>query len=237
MVQSSLEANSYNMFRVWGGEGEREGEPSVTVEVNPEPKPESKPKPKPDSDTDAKADAKSDGGDDSDTRIRDLEAKYDAEKKQRIKLEREKDKALTEAIEGAENVEAERDAYKEKYEKLLKYVESDAIDSAILKNSKYEWHDVEAVRAFIDRNNIRLDIDNGVIDGIDMELKRIAKEKPYMLVERQETKQEDFEPKDKRGTGTHPFGGSTSQRETDRAKLGAKYKIPGFGPGSSARPM
>lgn len=236
MLCSSVKPSYANKFRVWGGEGERDGaeagEPSVNVNVNPSPEVTSK--------DNGKSDTTDDGGDDRDNTIRDLQAKLDSEKKQRIKLQRERDKTVEDTQAAAQDVEVERDTYKEKYEKLLKYVETDAIDTAILKNKKYEWHDVEAVRAFIDKDNIRLDLDSTTIDGIDLELKRLAKEKPYLLVskdERDGTPKEEFTPKDQRGTGTHPFGGSASQRETDKQKLGAKYKIPGFGPGSTARPM
>lgn len=181
-----------------------------------------------------------DAGSDSDKRIRDLEGKLDKEKQDKIQLKREADEAQSaiaanakESLDGAKQVELERDDYKAKYEKMKEFVETGYLDTAILKDKKYEWHDVEAVRAFLDKGSIRLDMDTGGIEGLDMELKRIAKDKPYLLIPK-ETDGSGAPPATGTPTsGSHPFGGTARQRETDRNKIGSKYKLPGFGPGRS----
>jgi hypothetical protein len=188
--------------------------------------------------SDAGGDNSGDGGDSGEDPIKDLEAKLDAEKKLRIKLQRDLDKNQQEKDKANQDVAAERDDIKGKYDKLKTFVETGYLDTAIMKDKKYDWHDVEAVRAFIDKNNIRLDIETGEVEGLDMELKRIAKEKPYLLVPKQN--QEDQGGSGAGSgppSGSHPFGGSTRQRETDKQKIGSKYKIPGFGPGSTVRPL
>lgn len=144
-----------------------------------------------------------------------------------------------EGMEEHERTAAERDDFKDKYEKLLKFVETSVIDSAIMtlsstkdKNGqpKYNWQDVEAVRAFIDKGAIKLDLDNYSVDGLDTQLSHIAKNRPYLLVPQQNDsgKGGDQGPPPGPATGAHPLGGSNRQRETDRTKLGSKYKLPGF---------
>jgi hypothetical protein len=194
---------------------------------------------------------KSDGDDDKDKpderdeKIKELEKKADDEKKARIKLERERDKELESKNAENENVEAERDDYKQKYEKLLKYVENDALVGAIARNSKFDFHDPKAVLNFIDKNNIRLDLDKGDIDGLDLEIKRIAKDNPWMLKPTAPPagdgdKQDQQDNQNGGGSappsGNHPFGGTSWQRETDKTKLGSKYNIPGFRGASNIRP-
>lgn len=216
-------------LRITGGDGEGEPKP-VPAEViikTEEPKSESD----------------SDSGDD---KIRDYESKLDKEKADRIKLQAKLDEAqakLNEKLAGdqteAQQTAAERDQLKEKYEKLKEFMETGYLDTAILKEKKYDWHDVEAVRAFIDKNNIRMDMDTGKIEGLDIELKRIAKEKPYLLVNKTDQPAPNTPPP-AAGTpssGSHPFGGSARQRETDRAKIAAKYRIGGFSGGVTSRPM
>ena len=123
-------------LRITGGDGEGEPKP-VPAEViikTEEPKSESD----------------SDSGDD---KIRDYESKLDKEKADRIKLQAKLDEAqakLNEKLAGdqteAQQTAAERDQLKEKYEKLKEFMETGYLDTAILKEKKYDWHDVEAVR-------------------------------------------------------------------------------------------
>lgn len=231
MIQSPLEANA--KLRLWGGDGE---DGATKVEVNVEGAAESSGG-KGGTGSGKSDDSENSGGDDTDTRVADLEKKLDTEKQKRIQLQREKDKTLEDKTKEFDNTEAERDSYKEKYEKLLEYVETDALDSAIMKlssardktgNTKYQWHDVEAVRTFIKTENIRLDIDTKSVDGLDMELKRIASEKPYLLIDTQGEQGSPggaFTPRDQRSTGNQPFGSQARQREKDPAALRKKYKF------------
>jgi hypothetical protein len=212
----------------------------------------------------AAGDGSGDGGDgEQETpeqkRIRELEEK-NAELDNKHKTEKQRadkaEKTLTdkerEGMEDAQRIEAERDDYKTKYEKLLKVVETSVIDSAIQNLSsakdkngqpKYNWQDVEAVRAFLKRDDISLDLDTGEVTGLDGQLKDIASKRPYLLVSKQEQDEQNGNqpppPPGGPATGSHPTGGSTRQRETDRNKLGGKYKLPGFvGAGNvGARPI
>lgn len=240
-------------LHLWGGDGEREGQQPQGEQPNSSQQSGNEGEPQDNAGDDAK---KSGGDPDGDDPAKDLEKKLNEERKQRIQLQRKLDKRDQEEAAVNASVEAERDDYKQKYEKLLKYVENDALETAIMKisakkdkqgNAAYDWHDVEAVRTFIDKNNIRLDLDNNQVDGLDLELKRIAKEKPYLLAAKDQGgsggsgnqgNQPPPQPPGTPASGGHPFGGNVRQRETDQKKLGAKYKIPGFGPGAqSVRPL
>ena len=191
-----------------------------------------------------------DGGeDDVQRRINDAEAKVkeadtarkDADKKLKDLEKQLKDKEL-EGKDESERTAAERDELKEKYEKLLKIVETSYIDQAITNisgakdkqgNPKYDWHNAAALRPFLDMDKLDLDIDSGEVKGLESQLGDIAKKHAYLLVSKADRDGNagnggNYEPLDNRGTGNHPYGGQPRQRETDRNKLGSKYRLPGF---------
>lgn len=175
----------------------------------------------------------------------DVQAQLDEERAARIQLQRERDEAAERMAEAAaeyadesDRVAAERDSYKEKYEKLKELMSSSYIDNAILRQTKFDFHDVEAVRAFLDQSKIRLDLDTGKIDGMEEQLRKIAKERPYLVKQPEDqSPATNFTPPPGPGTGNHPYGGTVSQKETDRKKLGSKYRIPGYGSMAVGRPI
>jgi hypothetical protein len=212
------------MFRVWGGEGERGGKVDVNVNVdNPEgEEQELSPEQKAAKEAQDKIDKAEQKAKDAEKRAADAETKL---------TEKER-----EGMEEAERTAAERDDYKEKYEKLLKIVETSTLDTAIMKMSqarnkdgspKYDWHDPEAVRTFIDKEAVKLNIDTGEVEGLDKQLSDIAKTKPYLLVAKEDRDGGGGPPPPRNdpATGAHPFGGQTHQRETDSQKLAKKYKF------------
>jgi len=178
-------------------------------------------------------------------RIEELEAALEGTKKKQADEKKRADDALAdlqkrdrEGMEEHERTEAERDDYKSKYEKLLKIVETSVTNDAIRRISdvkdksgkqKYPWHDVEAVTAFLDKGEIKIDLDTGEVTGLDSQLKNIAAKRPYLLATEQNSNSNDGTPiSGGPATGGQPTGGGGRQRETDRQKLGQKYKLPGF---------
>jgi hypothetical protein len=199
------------LFTIFGGEGEREQDPKAgeqQQELSPE---EQAAKEVEERLTKAEQAAK-----EADKRAKDAEKKL-----------QEKER---EGMEDFQRTEAERDDFKDKYEKLLKIVETSYLDTAIMKAKGLKFRDPEGVRAFLDHESISVDLDTGDIKGLDNELKRIAKDKPYLLVPTEGEGQQGGEHKPPPGppTGNSPVGGSVRQRETDRGKIGVKYNIPGF---------
>ena len=178
-------------------------------------------------------------------RIEELEAALEGTKKKHADEKKRADdvtadlqKRDREGMEEHERTEAERDDYKAKYEKLLKVVETSVTKDAIRSISdakdksgkpKYPWHDVEAVTAFLDKGEIKIDLDTGEVTGLESQLKNIASKRPYLLVAEQNSNNNQGTPSlGGPATGGHPTGGAGRQRETDRQKLGQKYKLPGF---------
>lgn len=167
----------------------------------------------------------------------DVQAQLDEERAARIQLQREHDEAAERMAEAAreyadesDRVVQERDSYKQKYEKLKELMSTSYLDNAILRQTKFDFHDTEAVRAFLDQSKIRLDLDTGKIDGLEEQLRKIAKERPYLVKQPEDqSAATTFTPPPGPLTGSHPIGGTVNQKETDKRKLGSKYRIPGYG--------
>lgn len=232
-------ATAHGKLQIWGGEGERG--PKVEVNVTPEGDGADPPEEKELTPEEQSAKDSQDKLDKAEQKRKDAEKRAaDAEKALQDK-ERE-------GMEDAQRTEAERDDYKEKYEKLLKIVETSYLDQAVAKlssvkdkqgNPKYDWHDVEAVRPFLDMEAIKLNQDTGEVEGLDDQLKTIAKKRPFLLVDKETRDGDDGGPPPPNpngpATGNHPFGGQTHQRETDAAKLAKKYKFDHLVVGGSPR--
>lgn len=117
--------------------------------------------------------------------------------------------------------------------KLEKFVNAHLIGAAIVEASsgKYDWHDTGDVAGAIDRDAININLDTGEIEGLDVELKRIAKKKPHWLKDSESDddsgrgNRQQRRPPPPGGTGNHPFGGAPRKQVTDSDKLKAKYKI------------
>lgn len=213
------------LFRAWGGEGERGS--GVTVEVKPgEGEGETEL-------TDEQKAAKE---------LEDKAAKAEEKAKEAEKRAADAEKALQEkereALDEGEKLKADHEDLQQRYEKLLKFVETTAIDTAIAQLSskkdkngqpKYEWNDVKAVRPFLDKDAIKLDLDNFEVDGLESQLADVAKRMPFLLAPRETdgggSGGGDYSPPDTRSTGSHPYGGTPRPRETDRGKLANKYKF------------
>lgn len=230
MPESPQRPNPRALLRIWGGDGEGDGEGTTKSD-------------------DPNGSGSGDG--DSDAKLADFEAKLKAAEERAEKAEKsakeldkkskDAEKQLADkAKEGMEENErnaAERDEFKEKYEKLLEFVETSYVDTAIMqlsaKSTKdgkptYQWHDPMAVRAFIDRDAIQMDMDTGNIEGLEAQLKDLAKSKPWLLVPQQQEGGGPPPPPGGPATGSHPRGSSTFSRETDANKLRQKYKMPGY---------
>lgn len=233
MSQSPFEAAlllpSNFRVRCGSGEGEGDGDGSTTKTTETE--------------TDGDGNTKT-----TETEDVDLEGQLDQERSARIQLQRERDEAndakeaaIRETQEEGDRVAAERDDYKKKYEKLKGLMETSYLTNAIVQQYQpagedgkggkgFNFHDAEAVRTFLNPKQIRLDLDTGKVEGLDVELKRIAKEKPYLVKqpEEQQSGGSSFVPPPG-STGQHPRnGGANRERVTDKNKLGSKYKMPGF---------
>ena len=168
--------------------------------------------------TDSKGDGKSSGPS--------LEDLLDAEKAKNLQLAKDLTKANAEKAkaEGDKDVVKERDDFKAENAKLKGLLESKFLLWCIGTDKKFDWQNAEDVVKFIKEEELNIDIEKGQIDGLDLALKRIAKDKPYLLVPKEEEQQPP-----RPISGSHPSGSKSGDRVTEEKRLGEKYKIPGFG--------
>jgi hypothetical protein len=166
-----------------------------------------------------------DSGNDSGDSGPSLEAQLEAEKRKNLKLSKDLGKAEAEKNKANEDKDAakERDEVKAENAKLKGLLEGKFLAWSIETEKKYAWQNVEDVIKFISDDEIDINVDKGQIEGLDMALKRIAKEKPYLLVQKQDDQQQ------RPPSGSHPVGSKSGDTVTEQHRLGKKYKIPGFG--------
>jgi hypothetical protein len=175
-------------------------------------------------DPSAAADQGDGDGQDSGSSGPSVEDQLDAEKKKNIQLNRQLTQAKNEKTKADQDKDAvkERDTYKAENDKLKALMDGKFLLWSIETDKKYAWQNAEDVRAFIKDDEINIDVETGQVEGLDMALKRIAKEKPYLLVPKQDSN--PGQP-----SGSHPAGSKAGSVADDSKRLGAKYKIPGFG--------
>lgn len=168
-----------------------------------------------------------------------LEAALDKSKGENIKLKGQL-ASLQDQIEelggkvdetDADKTQTEKDYSKleKKYNKLTAAMTTTYMDASI-RAGKFDWQNTRDVAKFVEADSIRVNLDTGEIEGLDLELKRIAKDKPYLLKPKKEDTSDNVDKGGSRqppapGSGQHPFGGAARQRETDNNKIRDKYKI------------
>lgn len=225
---------------IFGGDGERDnktGDGDASQQNDDDDKDDK------DEDKDKSGDSGSDdGSDDADKDDKDsglsVEEQLDAEKRKNITLQNkiDKDKRNKAAADADKDAAKDRDKYKGQVEKRDKLITDRLMLWSIETNKKYQWRNAEDVIAFIksDEITIDLDADDPTVEGLDLALKRIAKEKPYLLKKDDNDEQDDDA--DHHASGSHPRGGKTDQGETEDARLRLKYRLPGFG-AQAVRPL
>lgn len=207
------------VLRIWGGEGEREDPPVG----DPPPVQTGQQDPPQDPEEDPEEDPK-----DKDDKTPSLEEQLDEEKRLRLRAERDlakKNKAALDA-EADKDAVKDRDRYKNKLEARDKFLTENLLIMEINKQKKYDFIDVDdVIRAFRNEEvTIDLDADEPSVEGLDLALKRIAKDKPHFLKPKKEEQEEQQPP-----SGSHPRNGKTDDQESEDRRLGEKFKIPGFG--------
>jgi hypothetical protein len=223
-VRASLRAIP-GILHIWGGEGERDNPPGDQDQDPPEGDDV-------DNDEDAGDDSDNDNDSDEDSdskkkKGKSLEEQLDDERRARAKLERQiaREKKAAEDAEADKDVAKDRDKYKAKVEARDKFLTENLLQIEVLKQTKYNFVDVEDVVVALQRDedvHVDLDADIPSVEGLDIALKRLAKKKPHWL------KGNEQEPNGQ-PSGDKSGGGSNGSAEAEAAALGKKYKIPGFG--------
>lgn len=94
------------------------------------------------------------------------------------KLEERERKERTEL----ENYKADVDKLAAENAELKQALETTSITNAILNNKKFQFHDAVDVLNNLKMSELKVDTKTGQVEGIDLELARVAKEKPFLVL-------------------------------------------------------
>ena len=131
-----------------------------------------------------------------------------------------------------ENQRRDIDKLKELQKEFDLFKKTTFLELAISQETKFQWHPnaLADVRNSIDFDKVSFsDLKDGrmTVDGLDIELKRIAQEKPYLLKHKEKPK-DSGRANDSASTGlasgAHPYGSSSKNKTADTDLL-RKYKI------------
>lgn len=223
---------------IFGGDGERDNKPGdgddskqPDADGDKDDKDENKGEP-----GDPGADDKSDGSKsgDKDSGLS-LEEQLDAERRRNLQIQRDLDAEKEKSAKAETDVDVakERDKEKTRADKLQGILDKNFLGWSIERNKKYEWADPADIPLYIKPDEIRIDLDKEEIEGLDLALKRIAKEKPHLLKPKEDDQDDDA---GHHSSGSHPRGGKTDQGETEDEAIRLKFKLPGFG-AQAVRPL
>lgn len=118
--------------------------------------------------------------------------------------------------------------------KLEAVLAKNLLETAILKDPKYTFHDVDVIVATMDREGIDIDLELGTVEGLREVLDTIATDKPF-LVKSTNTKRkvpvkkdDESDGEEKNGSSGGNVGGGTGTdvpKNLQRDALEKKYKI------------
>lgn len=213
-------------IRVWGGDGERQDAPDDGADNQNKDQQDSgqsdnsSSEPNPDTQTDSS---------DSDNKPTgpSIEEQLDAERKKSIAQAKELEKYKTAQKKAAADKDAakERDDAIESRDKLQAVLDTKFLAWSIATDTKYDWENADDVRVFIKPDEININLDSGEVEGLDIALKRIAKEKPYLL----KRKRDEGGGRPPSGQAGQGRGTGIASDEAEKKRLGEKFKIPGYG--------
>lgn len=151
------------------------------------------------------------------------------ERKAREAAEAERDKLANAGKSAEETLKAELEKEKERNSTLTGAVTKNLLRNEILEHDKYKWHDVSLVIKELDHDELEVDIDEMKVDGLTDQLKKLAKEKPFLL--KGKSKEDDSDDDQNNGgggtgsTGHNPRNGGrgTGDKVTQREALVKKY--------------
>lgn len=166
-----------------------------------------------------------------------LQEQLDAEKRARLKAERAlaREKQAKDDAEADKDAAKDRDKYKSKAEKHEAYIRDQVLVWEINKQKKFNFIDPDDVIKALKKDEVHIDLegDEPEVEGLELALKRIAKDKPHYLKKSKKDEEDEDEPG--QPSGGKP-GGKQETAEEQTRRLGSKYKIPGMF-GAEARPV
>jgi len=171
----------------------------------------------------------------------DYQAKFTDADKKRKDAEKERDQ-LREAIEQhqraanteTENLKADFEKLEAKEAAFEEFKYTTFLELAIMKDGNYSWHDVEDVRAALEKLDVIKIDDDGNIEGLEDGLKTVAEKKPHLLKPAGQPNVAGAppnltvvtDPPSHDGpSGSQPGGSPGGNADFDEAALKKKYKI------------
>lgn len=212
----------------WGAEGEAGGEPAATTGTGGDS----------DDDDDDEEDDDSDQWDEKDKKIHSLSTEAKNRRKALRAAERERDalKRQLEERDGAKkdtekHLQTELEQVTQRATKMEATLRKNLLETSILKDDKLTWHDVDVVISALSLEDIDIDVESGTVEGLSEELKRVAKEKPFLVKakagSRKDGESSNGGQRQQTGsTGINPGGAGRQQDQqvAQRDKLLGKYK-------------
>jgi hypothetical protein len=130
-----------------------------------------------------------------------------------------------------ENQEAQIKELTESNESYQRVNESNLVKIAILEESKYTWHDTDLISKMIDKSALKIDAKKGTVEGVTDELKRIAKESPFLLKGTKKDQQENSGGESGAGLPGQPSGGTPGGSRDANAQANKRAAmVARFGP-------
>lgn len=150
-----------------------------------------------------------------------------AEKRRADALERELNELKNQGKDEEETRSNELKTLRYENEKMKAQLNKSIVRTAI-SSGKYNWHDLDEVYQKLDLEDIEIDYETGDVDGLEEQLKYIAKKKPYLL--KDASGDDGSSSRGQSGSTGHnpPSGGRSKSRQTSEAAqrdyLTNKYK-------------
>lgn len=143
-----------------------------------------------------------------------------AEKRRADAAERERDELKNKDKDETETLAMKLKKSEEENEKHLSRIQNMAVRNAINEYDKVKFQNVRLVMKELDFDDLEIDLDTGEVDGLEGQLRSIAKEMPYLVKGKSGSSDDSGK---RQPTGRNPGNGSQAPKETDQQELLKKY--------------
>lgn len=94
---------------------------------------------------------------------------------------REENENLRDSVNKAVKLQTKYDKLVEDHGKLEGRTREQTIRNAIQNNDELAWYDTSMVLSLLNREELAVDLEDGTVGGLEDQLKKIAKDKPFLL--------------------------------------------------------
>lgn len=133
-----------------------------------------------------------------------------------------------------DQIKTEAETLKSENARLQKLMSKSTLRTAISSNDTYKWYNIDDAIRELNMEDLDIDIEHGEVDGLEAQLKKIAKNKPYLLKKSEQQDEDNASGGNQKpgGFGRTGINPSGSQRQkssqlTQREALIKKYRVLG----------